>query len=118
VLDNYVSNALKLTPEGGRIAVRVTPEGSDHLQIEVEDTGIGIPAGDLHKLFSQFQQLDTGPTKRYGGTGLGLALTKRIVELQGGRVAVRSVPGEGSVFAAVLPRTAARVGTSERHRAG
>src|SRR6185295_8557227 len=77
------------------------------LRIEVEDTGIGIRPDDLALLFSEFKQLDASAGKRYQGTGLGLALTRRIVEAQGGTVGVRSKLGEGSVFHAVLPRVIA-----------
>ena len=70
----------------------------------MEDTGVGIPSEQLGKLFVEFQQLDASAAKRYQGTGLGLALTKRLVEAHGGRVAVRSTPGYGSTFSAVLPR--------------
>jgi signal transduction histidine kinase len=104
ILYNYLSNALKFTPEGGRVAVRVRPEGADQFRIEVEDSGIGIRPEDLGRLFVEFRQLDAGPGKRHAGTGLGLALTPRIVEAQGGRVGVRSTPGVGSEFFAVLPR--------------
>jgi PAS domain S-box-containing protein len=105
VLYNYVSNALKFTPDGGTVTVRMAPEGPDTFRIEVEDTGIGIRPEDMARLFVEFQQLDATTAKKYPGTGLGLALTKRIVEAQGGAVGVRSRPGEGSVFFAVLPRT-------------
>ncbi|PYM75208.1 MAG: histidine kinase, partial [Candidatus Rokuibacteriota bacterium] len=71
----------------------------------MEDTGIGIAPDDLGRLFVEFQQLDASTAKKYPGTGLGLALTKRMVEAQGGRVGVSSTPGVGSVFFAVLPRT-------------
>jgi protein-histidine pros-kinase len=74
----------------------------------VEDSGIGIQPEDLGKLFVEFQQLDSGTSRRYGGTGLGLALVKRIVELQGGRIAVRSEPGRGSVFTVRLPSESAK----------
>ncbi|HET9869186.1 MAG TPA: ATP-binding protein [bacterium] len=104
VLYNYLSNAIKFTPEDGRVTLRAFPEGADRFRLEVEDTGIGIQEGDLHKLFIEFQQLDAGSAKKYAGTGLGLALTKRIVEAQGGEVGVKSRPGEGSVFWAVFPR--------------
>ena len=109
VLYNYLSNALKFTPEGGRVAVRLRPEGEGEFRVEVEDTGIGIRTEDLPRLFVEFQQLDSGHGKRYPGTGLGLALTRRIAEAQGGRVGVRSVPGRGSVFTVVLPRVAKEV---------
>jgi signal transduction histidine kinase/CheY-like chemotaxis protein len=103
VLYNYISNALKFTPEQGGVVVRVTREPPEHFRIEVEDTGIGIRREDMHRLFVEFQQLDAGTAKKYAGTGLGLALTKRIVEAQGGRVGVRTELGKGSVFWSVLP---------------
>jgi len=103
VLYNFVSNAVKFTPEGGCIVIRVLPEGVDAFRIEVQDNGIGIRPQDMDRLFVEFQQLDAGSAKQYPGTGLGLALTKRIVESQGGQVGVRSTYGEGSVFHAILP---------------
>ena len=108
ILYNYLSNAIKFTPDGGRVSVRVAPEGADAFRIEVEDTGIGIAAEDLGSLFVEFQQLDSGIAKQYPGTGLGLALTRRLVEAQGGRVDVRSVKGQGSTFSAILPRAATK----------
>jgi PAS domain S-box-containing protein len=104
ILYNYLSNALKFTPDGGRVAVRVVAETPDTFRVEVEDSGVGIAAADLERLFVEFQQLEPGATKRHQGTGLGLALTRRLVEGQGGTVGVRSVPGQGSVFHAILPR--------------
>jgi PAS domain S-box-containing protein len=106
VLYNYLSNALKFTPDGGRVVIRAEPEGPEQFRVEVEDSGIGIPPGDLERLFVEFQQLDAGAARAHAGTGLGLVLTKRIVEAQGGRVGVRSRLGEGSVFMASLPRAA------------
>ena len=106
VLYNYLSNAIKFTRPGGRVIVRVRPEGEACFRIEVEDDGIGVAAADIPRLFVEFQQLDTSTTKRFQGTGLGLALTRRIVEAQGGTVGVKSAPGVGSTFYAVLPRTA------------
>src|SRR5207253_4669586 len=106
VLYNYLSNALKFTPSGGLVTVRASPEGADFFRLEVKDTGPGIRPEDLRRLFVEFQQLDAGATKKHAGTGLGLALTKRIVEAQGGSVGVRSAAGAGSVFWAVLPRQA------------
>ena len=106
VLYNFLSNALKFTPENGKVAIRIVREGDPNVRIEVEDTGIGIHPEDTHRLFVEFQQLDGGMAKKYAGTGLGLALTKRIVEAQGGRVGVKSEPGRGSTFFAVLPRIA------------
>ena len=104
VLYNYLSNAFKFTPDQGHIMVRIQPDGEDAFLIEVEDTGIGISAEDTGRLFAEFQQLDAGMAKKHRGTGLGLALTRSIVEAQGGRVGVRSVPGQGSTFFASLPR--------------
>ncbi|HWW92158.1 MAG TPA: response regulator [Vicinamibacteria bacterium] len=122
VLYNYLSNALKFTPEGGSVTIRAIPNDANAFRLEVEDTGIGIRPEDTGRLFVEFQQLDASTAKKYPGTGLGLALTKRIVEAQGGRVGVRPRPDGGSVFFAVLPRlsrdtteaepTAAAVSTS------
>jgi PAS domain S-box-containing protein len=104
VLYNYLSNAIKFTPDGGNITLRVTNEAPDHFRLSVIDTGIGIAPEDLGRLFVEFQQLDASAAKRFQGTGLGLALTKRIVEAHGGRVEVSSVLGVGSTFVAVLPK--------------
>ena len=104
VLYNYLSNALKFTAERGSVHVRAWPEEMRTLRIEVEDSGIGIRPDDLGLLFTEFKQLDSSAAKRYQGTGLGLALTRRIVEAQGGTVGARSTFGKGSVFHAVLPR--------------
>src|SRR5688500_8015481 len=103
VLYNYLSNAVKFTPEGGRVVVRVRAEKNEQFRIEVEDNGIGIKPEDEHRLFIEFQQLDASTAKKFGGSGLGLALTKRLVEAQGGTVGVRSVFGTGSTFFATLP---------------
>jgi PAS domain S-box-containing protein len=105
VLYNFLSNAIKFTPAGGRVVVRAMGEGPEHFRIEVEDTGIGISVADLPRLFTEFQQLDAGYSKQHQGTGLGLALTRRLVEAQGGQVGVRSTVGVGSVFYVVLNRT-------------
>jgi PAS domain S-box-containing protein len=104
VLYNYFSNALKFTPEEGQVTVRARPDGAESFRLEVQDTGIGIKAEDFGRLFVEFQQLDASTAKKYQGTGLGLALTRRIVEAQGGEVGVESKLGQGSTFYAVLPR--------------
>src|SRR5581483_3630475 len=96
-----LSNAVKFTPPGGRVSLRVTVEGP-RFRLEVEDTGIGIEPNEMTRLIQEFQQLPNSRTADQG-TGLGLALTRHIVEAQGGQVAVRSQPGIGSVFSAVLP---------------
>jgi signal transduction histidine kinase len=105
VVYNYVSNAVKFTPEHGRVVVRFSSEAPDSVRLEVVDTGIGIAEQDLPRLFQDFEQLESGPAKRYAGTGLGLALVKKLAERQGGRVEVESALGQGSRFSAVLPRT-------------
>jgi len=124
VLYNFLSNALKFTPEGGRVSVRAHLEPGGKFRLEVADTGVGIRPEDLGRLFVEFQQLDASASKAHAGTGLGLALTKRIVEAQEGTVGVSSEVGQGSVFHAVLPRLA-RVASVEtaaalpsRRRAG
>jgi signal transduction histidine kinase len=103
VLLNFLSNALKFTPAGGKITVRTRLGDDCLLRLEVEDTGIGIAQQDLKLLFQDFHQLHGGLSKQVQGTGLGLALTKRLVEAQGGRVGVVSIPGKGSTFFAELP---------------
>jgi PAS domain S-box-containing protein len=102
VLYNYLSNAVKFTPQGGSVMLRIVAEGDQALRLEVEDTGIGIGADEVPRLFQEFAQL---PNSRQAGqgTGLGLALTRHIVEAQGGTVAVHSKLGRGSVFSAILP---------------
>jgi PAS domain S-box-containing protein len=102
VLYNYLSNAVKFTPENGRVEVRVRCDEEQSFRLEVEDTGVGISPEEIAKLFQEFQQLPNS-RKAEQGTGLGLALTRHIVEAQGGSVSVRSVMGSGSVFAAVFP---------------
>ena len=106
IVNNYLSNALKFTPEGGTILLRAKPAGQRSFRIEVEDNGIGIAEEDVGRLFVEFQQLEAGAAKKFAGTGLGLALTRRLVEAQGGSVGVRSTLGKGSTFFAVLPLVA------------
>jgi signal transduction histidine kinase len=102
ILYNYLSNALKFTAPGGAVAVRARVEGPDHLRLEVADNGVGVRPQDLARLFVEFQRLGSGD--EYPGAGLGLALTRRLVEAQRGSVGVESVFGHGSTFWAVLPR--------------
>ncbi|MEY4562249.1 MAG: hypothetical protein RLZZ618_1526 [Pseudomonadota bacterium] len=106
MLYNFLSNAIKFTGHGGRVVLRSRQQGLDQIRIEVEDNGIGIAPPDQHKLFNQFQQIQSGYAKAHQGTGLGLALTRRLAELQGGSVGVHSTPGVGSLFFMVLPRRA------------
>ncbi len=100
ILYNLLSNAVKFTPDGGKVEVRVRREDDDVL-VEVRDTGIGIAAEDQARVFEEFQQV--GRERSREGTGLGLTLTKRFVELHGGRIWVESEPGTGSTFSFTLP---------------
>jgi len=102
VFDNLLSNALKFTPVGGCIDVRLAQE-DEHVVLEVADTGVGIPEDQLERIFERFYQVDGSASRRYGGTGLGLALVKEIVEAHGGTVKVRSDLGKGSTFRVTLP---------------
>ena len=104
VLYNLFSNAVKFTDDRGHVTVVVKPSKTDHFTLAVKDDGIGIRADDLKRLFREFEQLEGGASRRYEGTGLGLALTKRIVEIQQGNIQVASVQGEGSTFTVTLPR--------------
>lgn len=105
VLFNYTSNALKFTPEGGRVVVRTFAVDDQFFELEVEDTGVGIKAEDLGGLFSEFHQVRSSTGEFHAGTGLGLALTKRLVQAQDGIVSVRSQPGVGSAFSARFRRS-------------
>jgi two-component system, sensor histidine kinase len=107
VLVNLVGNSVKFTASGA-IVITVRPDGlaSDgrqRIKFVVRDTGIGIAADRLESIFQPFTQVDGSMTRRYGGTGLGLTLSSRLVALMGGTIAVRSTPGEGTVFTVVLP---------------
>ncbi len=109
VLYNLLSNAVKFTDDGGRVDIVVDPHGSDRLRLRVRDSGIGIKPKDLGKLFIEFKQIDSGASRKYEGTGLGLALTKRIIEFQNGTISVESEPAKGSTFTVILPRTTEKV---------
>jgi PAS domain S-box-containing protein len=101
ILTNLLSNAVKFTHQGevfASIDSEPAADGSVGLHITIEDTGIGIAADQLPRLFQRFTQVDPSTTRKYGGTGLGLAITKRLAELMGGRVQAESTPGRGSVF--------------------
>ena len=108
ILLNLLSNAVKFTPEGGRITVAASPVDS-MIEISVTDTGIGIAPEDCEAVFEEFRQVGTDYTKKAEGTGLGLALTRKFVELHGGKIRVTSEVGKGSTFAFTLPVTAAAV---------
>jgi PAS domain S-box-containing protein len=103
VLYNLLSNAVKFTDEGGNVSVSAVPLPEGRFQLQVQDSGIGIRREDFARLFVEFQQLESGLARRFEGTGLGLALTKRIVEFQKGSIAAESELGKGSVFTVILP---------------
>ena len=101
VLNNLISNAIKFTEKGSvNIAIKKTKENNENIEMifEITDTGIGISEKDITRLFQIFSQLDDSATKKYGGTGLGLALSKQLVELMGGCIWLKSVPYDGSTF--------------------
>ncbi|MBN3924585.1 GAF domain-containing sensor histidine kinase [Nostoc sp. NMS4] len=108
ILSNLLTNAIKFTPESGTVTLRFWVE-DDTAIFQVEDTGIGIPEEQLPLLFEKFQQLDTPYRRRYEGTGLGLALTKQLVELHRGRIEVESTVSIGSIFTVWIPTQAMRV---------
>jgi PAS domain S-box-containing protein len=104
MLLNLLSNALKFTPAGGRVTVGLDLcQGSDCLRLTVADTGIGMDADGIVKALQPFGQVDTSLTRRHGGTGLGLPLTKSFVELHGGCMQMDSTPGEGTVVTLRFP---------------
>ena len=108
VIANLTSNAIKYSPEGGSIIVRVRLRGTEHVVIEVIDHGLGVPEEAVDKLFQKFSRVRDERHLAVSGTGLGLYIARLIVEGHGGRIWVESEPGRGSVFALVLPRDARR----------
>jgi PAS domain S-box-containing protein len=106
VLLNLLGNAIKFT-ESGEVSLRVTPDADSSvptaMRFTVSDTGIGIPGEKLGRVFERFTQADSSTTRRFGGSGLGLTISKRLVELMGGRIWAASGVGEGSVFSFVVP---------------
>ena len=103
ILLNLLSNAVKFTPNGGRVLVRARLTQSG-IEVAVNDTGVGISAEDQLVVFDEFKQVGRHYTNKHEGTGLGLALTKRFVELHGGRLSLQSEPGVGSTFTFTIPR--------------
>ncbi len=101
---NLLSNAVKFTPEGGKVTTQLKIT-RNNLHVKVIDSGIGIAEEDKMKLFAPFTQIDTSKSRQYGGTGLGLALTQRLIELHGGEISVTSEEGKGSTFIINIPTT-------------
>ena len=106
VLDNFVSNAIKFTPAGGRVIVTTTV-CDDGVEVQVADTGVGVPAHELPRLFQRFFRTDAATAQAIPGTGLGLAIAKAIVDGHGGRIDVESEEGTGTIFRFRLPAVAA-----------
>jgi two-component system phosphate regulon sensor histidine kinase PhoR len=104
ILINLLDNAIKYTPEGGRVVVSAVEKDSTDIQFSVEDNGIGIPKEDLSRIFERFYRVDKGRSKEMGGTGLGLSIVKHLVQAHGGRIWVESHPGKGSIFYFTLPK--------------
>ena len=102
ILINFLSNAVKFTDRGG-VTVRLSTGASSPVCISVTDTGIGIPAGKLDMVFEAFKQADGSTSRRFGGTGLGLTISRELARLMGGEIRVDSEPGKGSTFSLLLP---------------
>jgi signal transduction histidine kinase/DNA-binding response OmpR family regulator len=105
VLNNLISNALKFTPAGGKVTVVCENRSAAHnrIQISVTDTGVGIPGDELDKIFDRFYQADASHTRTSEGTGIGLALSKELVQIMGGHITVASKAGHGSTFTFFIP---------------
>ena len=107
VLLNLISNAIKFTPAGGKVLLTVTTDEptdeSTRIRFKVMDSGIGMDAATLKRIFQRFSQADSSTTRKFGGTGLGLAISSRLVDLMGGRIEVESTPGQGSTFQFSVP---------------
>jgi PAS domain S-box-containing protein len=106
VIANLVNNAVKFTPSGS-VSIEILPAGPRSIQFIIHDTGIGIPPDRVDRLFRAFSQVDSSTTRKYGGTGLGLVICQRLVELMGGAIRVDSTVGQGSTFHFTLPLRAA-----------
>lgn len=103
VVTNFASNAIKFTPPGGAVVIKAATDAAGMWRIEVSDTGIGIKEEEIPLIFEEFRQVDIANPHHSGGTGLGLPISKRLVELLGGKINVRSAPGAGSTFTALWP---------------
>ena len=103
---NLLTNAVKFTPDGGKVDVRARLTDDGVLEVAVTDTGIGIAVDDQAAVFEEFRQVGRHYTNKQEGTGLGLSLTQRFVELHGGTMSLQSEPGQGSTFSFTLPSQA------------
>ena len=109
-MTNLVGNAIKYSPGGGEVLVTVDHDG-ETVQVSVRDQGIGMSPRDMGQLFERFYRVDRGEVRRAGGTGFGLSITKRLVELHGGRLWTESWPGVGSVFRFTPPTSGELAGS-------
>jgi len=103
ILYNFLSNAIKFSPQGGKIELSAQVEGAEHVRIAVVDFGPGVEVGKQQMIFEKFRQADSGVTRSHSGTGLGLAISKELTALLNGSIGVRSTPGEGATFWIVIP---------------
>jgi len=117
VVLNLLSNAVKFTPDGGQVTL-VVQRAEATVEIAVNDTGIGIAPEDHAAVFEEFRQVGTDSARKHEGTGLGLALAKRFVELHGGAIRVESSPGKGSTFSFTLPAAVAASGSTTSSQGG
>ena len=102
IITNILSNAFKFTPEGGRIEITIN-RADNYITVSVSDTGIGIQKEKMSKIFDRFYQVDGSHTREQEGTGIGLSLTKELIELHKGKIEVESEAGKGSTFRISLP---------------
>jgi signal transduction histidine kinase len=109
VLDNLIGNAMKFSPDGGTIKVLLL-EQDDDICVIVKDEGIGMPADKHQRIFERFYQIDGSSRRRFGGTGIGLAIVKRIIDAHQGKIWVESEINQGSSFYFTLPKAKADVG--------
>lgn len=122
ILYNLLSNAVKFTPEGGAVTVcsslkRGLTEAESFFEVCVRDTGIGIRPEDQERIFEEFRQVDSSYSRQFQGTGLGLALSRRLVQLHGGQLWVDSEPGKGSLFTFSLPLVPVKIAANEQEEA-
>jgi signal transduction histidine kinase len=114
MIENLVSNGIKYTNPGGRVDLKFSRPTPDWVQIQISDTGIGIPQDAMPRLFTEFFRAENAKKLQEMGTGLGLAFVKDVVNRQGGRITVQSEEGKGTTFTALLPILAPVQDPSER----
>ena len=105
ILSNLLANAVEFSPEGGVVQVSISPYEAGGLLLRVQDYGLGIASEDIGIIFDRFVQLETGTTRSHAGHGLGLCITKALIDLLQGTISVESSPGNGAVFTIILPPT-------------